>query len=69
MASVRQTSPEDSHTKGIVGRTNHLWAHQLREQIHENFHFHNGDLHAAKANAKAKAKQSAMRLPLPPDEV
>jgi hypothetical protein len=38
----RQVSPEDSHTKGIVGRTNLLWARQLREQVHENFH--GGDL-------------------------
>jgi hypothetical protein len=38
----RQVSPEDIHTKGIVGRTNLLWARQLREQVHENFH--SGDL-------------------------
>ena len=62
---MRQTSPEDSHTKGIVGRTNHLWAHQLREQIHENFHFHNGDLHATsphRSNREAQAEQFERKL-------
>ena len=55
---MRQTSPEDSHTKGIVGRTNHLWAHQLREQIHENFHFHNGDLHATSPHRSKREAQA-----------